>query len=119
MQVVVSLLLALLIDQAAAPAAPGRIAGRVIAEGTNAPVAGARVMVFPMRRRMPPPGPMGMPPSAMTDQDGRFVFNGLAPGEYRVDVQKTGFASSIDPAAQPKTYTVAAGQAVDNISIVL
>jgi protocatechuate 3,4-dioxygenase beta subunit len=47
------------------------------------------------------------------------VFNGLAPGEYRVDVQKTGFASLVDPTTRPRTYTVAAGQALDNIGIVL
>jgi protocatechuate 3,4-dioxygenase beta subunit len=120
MQFVVGLLLALSMDQAAAPAATGRISGRVTAEGTNAPIAGARVMVFPMMRRgAPPTGPMAIPPQGLTDQDGRFVFNGLAPGEYRVDVQKTGFASSMDPTTRPRTYTVAAGQALDNISIVL
>jgi protocatechuate 3,4-dioxygenase beta subunit len=120
MQFVVGLLLALSMDQTAAPAATGRISGRVTAEGTNAPIAGARVMIFPMMRRgTPPTGPMAIPPQGLTDQDGRFVFNGLAPGEYRIDVQKTGFASSMDPTTRPRTYTVAAGQALDNISIVL
>jgi protocatechuate 3,4-dioxygenase beta subunit len=61
---------------------------------------------------------MAMPPQGMTDQDGRFVFNGVAPGEYRIDVQRTGFASSADPTARPTTYTVAAGQTLD-VSIVL
>jgi protocatechuate 3,4-dioxygenase beta subunit len=120
MPLVAGLLVALLMNQTAAPAATGRISGRVIAEGINAPIAGARVMVFPMmRRQMRPTGPMAVPPQGMTDQDGRFTFNGLAPGEYRVDVQKTGFASSFDPMMRPKMYTVAAGQALDNISIVL
>ncbi len=120
MQLVVGLLLALSMDQTAAPAAAGRMSGRVTAEGTNAPIAGARVMVFPMMRQaMPPAGPMAIPPQATTDQDGRFVFNALAPGEYRVDVQKTGFASTLDPTTRPRTYTVAAGQALDSISIVL
>jgi protocatechuate 3,4-dioxygenase beta subunit len=120
MQFVVGLLLALSMDQTPAPAATGRMSGRVTAEGTNAPIAGARVMVFPMMRRaMPPTGPMAIPPQGTTDQDGRFVFNGLAPGEYRVDVQKTGFASSMDPTTRPTTYTVAPAQALDNISIVL
>jgi protocatechuate 3,4-dioxygenase beta subunit len=120
MQFVVGLLLALSMDQAAAPAATGRISGRVTAEGTNAPIAGARIMVFPMMRRgTPPTGPMAIPPQGLTDQDGRFVVNGLAPGEYRVDVQKTGFASLVDPTTRASTYTIAAGQALDNISIVL
>jgi protocatechuate 3,4-dioxygenase beta subunit len=120
MQLVVGLLLALSMDQTAAPAIAGRMSGRVTAEGTNAPIVGARVMVFPMMRpAMPPAGPMAIPPQATTDQDGRFVFNALAPGEYRVDVQKTGFASTLDPTTRPRTYTVAAGQALDSISIIL
>src|SRR6058998_4005014 len=98
MMMIAGLVIALSFSQAPAPAATGRLSGRVTAEGTNAPIAGARVMVFPMlRQAMPPTGPRAIPPQGMTDQDGRFVFNGLAPGEYRVDVQKTGFASSMDP----------------------
>ena len=118
--IIAALLAALSFTQTPSPAATGRLSGRVTAEGTNAPIAGARVMVFPMMRTaMPPSGPMTMPPQGMTDQDGRFVFNGVAPGEYRIDVQKTGFASSADPTTRPTTYTVVAGQALDNISIVL
>src|SRR4249920_1263948 len=105
--IIAALLAALSFSQTPAPAATGRLSGRVTAEGTNAPIAGARVMVFRIMRAMPPSGPMAMPPQAMTDQDGRFVFNGLAPGEYRIDVQRTGFASSADPTARPRTYTVA------------
>ena len=117
---IAALLAVVSFSQTPAPAATGRLAGRVIAEGTSAPIAGARVMVFPMMRgAMPPSGPMAMPPQTMTDEDGRFVVNSVAPGEYRIDVQKTGFASSSDPMARPTTYTVAAGRALDNISIVL
>ena len=64
----VSLLVALLLSQAAAPPAAGRISGRVMAEGTNAPIAGARLMLMPSGR---PNGPMPMLPQALTGQDGR------------------------------------------------
>ena len=118
--IIAALLAALSFSQTPAPAATGRLSGRVTLEGTNAPVAGARVMVLTiMRAAMPPSGPMAVPPQVMTDQDGRFVFNSVAPGEYRIDVQKTGFASLMDPSTRPRTYTVAAGQALDNVSIVL
>ena len=118
--IIAALLAALSFSQTPAPAATGRLSGRVTVEGTNAPVAGARVMVLTiMRAAMPPSGPMPIPPQVMTDQDGRFVFNSVAPGEYRIDVQKTGFASLMDPSTRPRTYTVAAGQALDNVSIVL
>jgi hypothetical protein len=117
---IAALLAALSFSQAPAPAATGRLAGHVTAEGTNAPIAAARVMVLPMMRlATPPTGPFAVPPQAMTDQDGRFAFNSLAPGEYRIEVQKTGFASSADSTTRPRTYTVAAGQALDDISIVL
>ena len=117
---IAALLAALSFSQTPAQAATGRLSGRVIAEGTNAPIAAARVMVLPMMRSATPPtGPFTVPPQAMTDQDGQFVVNSLAPGEYRIEVQKTGFASSADPTTRPRTYTVAAGQALDDISIVL
>ena len=55
---------------------------------------GARVTVHPARMRGAFSGP---PPEALTDENGRFAFNGLAEGDYRVDVQKTGYAPSVQP----------------------
>ncbi|PYR26252.1 MAG: hypothetical protein DMF98_09555 [Acidobacteria bacterium] len=107
MHLVMSFLVALFIGQAAAPAATGVITGRVTAEGTNAPVAGARVVVMTAGRRA---GPMGPPPQATTDQDGRFAFDKLAPGEYGLNVQKTGFAPTNESMTRQRTFTVAAGQ---------
>ena len=57
--------------------------------GANTPVSGARVSLFPAGR---PSGPIGPPPQAISDQDGRFVFDRVSPGTYRLDAQKSGFA---------------------------
>ena len=35
------------------------------------------------------------PPQAITDQEGRFAFDRVAPGEYRLDVQKTGVRAAV------------------------
>jgi hypothetical protein len=58
-------------------------------------------------------GPMG-PPQTTTDQDGRYEFDRVAPGAYRIEVQKTGFAPLIDPPRSP-TVQVAPGQSVGGV----
>jgi protocatechuate 3,4-dioxygenase beta subunit len=108
----IGLFVALSLSQAAVPAAAGRVSGRVAAEGANTPIAGARIMLFPAGR---PTGPLGMPPQTLTDQDGRYVFEQVAAGGYRVQVQKAGFAPVSDPAQPPPVITVAAGQSLDNV----
>lgn len=60
-----------------------------------------------------------MPPQAITDQDGRFVFDALAPGEYRLNAQKIGFAPLLGPGSRPGTIQVAAGQTVDGVNVQL
>src|SRR5438874_5127678 len=115
MPMFVRLLLALSLSQAADSAATGTLTGRVITDGTNAPVAGAHVMLMPAMR---PNGPMGIPPQwpqTLTGSDGRYTFNKVAPGEYRIDVQKTGFAPLFDPTVPSPTLTVAAGQSLNGV----
>jgi hypothetical protein len=104
---VLSFFLALFISQATGPVATGGMTGRVVADGTNAPIAGAQVVLFPAGR---PTAQMGSPPQATTDQDGRFAFGELAPGEYHIDVQKTGFAPLNEPMMRPRTFIVTTGQ---------
>jgi len=121
MQAAVVLLCGLLLGQAAAtstPTATGRIAGRIVAEGANTPIAGARVTLFPNQPPRPPTSPMGpgrmmwRPMQTQTDDDGRFVFEKVETGVYRLDVQKAGFASVGEPGRAPTTE-VAAGKTTD------
>ena len=77
------------------------VSGRVIDGGTQIPIAGARVMLnnaAPARGR--PLGPFGPPPQAVTGEDGVYVFTGVAPGQYRFQVQKVGFVQP-NPAQTP------------------
>jgi protocatechuate 3,4-dioxygenase beta subunit len=117
MLVISHLLLTLTIIQAA-PAAEqtGRASGRVTLAGSNTPVSGARVLLLliPTTR---PTGPMGPPQQATTDQDGRFGFDRIPPGNYRFDAQKTGLAS-VDSSRAP-TVTIAAGQSLNDIRLQL
>jgi hypothetical protein len=119
---VINCLMSLLAFSQAVPAAEsaGRIAGRVTVEGTNSAVAGARIMLFPSARRLEvgqgrgqlPMSLIGPPPQATTDQDGRFAFNRVAPGTYRIDAQKTGFVSLNQP-GENRTVDVVAGRSID------
>lgn len=106
--------------QASQTATTARVAGRVVAAGTNAPIADARVVLIPTMRPAPPLS-LSPPPQAITDQNGRFVFEGLSPGTFHIDVQKPGFAPFSSPAdgTPPATLNVTAGQAVDNLTLTL
>src|SRR6266496_2467243 len=88
MTAIIGLLIALSVGQVQPTPAAGRVSGRITAEGANTPIAGARVMLFPAAprtRAFTPPG------EAITDHDGKFVFEGIAAGNYNLDVQKTGY----------------------------
>jgi Carboxypeptidase regulatory-like domain len=127
MQAAVVLYCALLIGQAtpstsSTSAATGRIAGRIVADGANTPIAGARIVLMPSL----PPGPAGpdgpgrmmwRPLQTQTDDDGRFVFDKVEPGKYRLDVQKTGFAPVGEP-GNAATADVSAGKTT-NVALAL
>jgi len=105
----------------AADGTPGRIVGRVMIRGENTPVSNARAMLTPMRRGpLPPNGPPpGPPPQMLTGPDGTFVFDRLAPGEYRVSAQKVGLAEGPQIMQQAPIVVVAAGQTVQIADILL
>ena len=58
----------------------------------------------------------GPPPQAVTDQDGRYVFERLRPGTYTVTVEKTGYAAPIGP-SNARRVEVAAGQSLDDVDL--
>src|ERR1700687_2381715 len=83
-----------------------RASGVVLEDGTNVPIAGARVVfAFRGRTRLP----------ATTDKDGRYVFEELEPGPYRLTVQKAGYVP-LDPATV-RTFWVVAGQSLDMATV--
>jgi carboxypeptidase family protein len=115
---------ALLLSQAAASTqTTGRIVGRIVADGTNAPIADARILVLPSAPPRPtagrggPFGPGWRPMQAQTDESGRFVIEKVEPGTYRLEVQKTGFApAGVD--GRGSTAAVAAGKTTE-VALVL
>lgn len=91
-----SLLLALglagaLVQPAAAPQG-GAIAGRILDAETRAPIAGAEVTLLPIPPRRSAPFLPDQLRTVLTDHSGRYEFDNLDPGRYRISVQKAGFA---------------------------
>src|SRR5262245_25890584 len=78
------------------------LSGTVLDAGSNTPVAGARVILISSGRG-PEPGRPAEPLVATTDQNGRYRFDALEPGRYRVSVQKAGFAPMLGPGAPEAT----------------
>ena len=110
--------------QANTPSA--RVSGRILEEGTNAPISSARVTILPQgppRAASSPPFRGGPPPQTTSDENGRYVFDGLAPGRYRIDAQKAGFAPAVDPftinPSMLRPFELAAGQALNDMNVLL
>lgn len=94
--------------QSAVAAQTGRLSGQVIEDGTSEPVGDARVILQPST-----PGPLpGVPPqmfAVSTDREGRFAFDAVAPGTYRIQVQKGGFYANPE-STTPPMVRVSAGE---------
>jgi hypothetical protein len=85
----------------------GQIAGRVVDAVTRDPVAGARVILSaPLETSTPS---MAVPRERVADAEGRFVFEPLAPGQYQIRVERTGFAPFGD-APDASVIDVGSGQ---------
>ena len=93
----------------------GRISGVVIEEGTNLPVPGTKVWFLPADE---PPGPDTRPPETTSDDEGRFAFDKVPPGRYRVAAHSDDFAPQFDESAFP-VIDLGAAQDLTNVNIVL
>jgi hypothetical protein len=75
----------------------GSVEGRVVSEEGGAPVPFALVRLF---RADPSSLPSDSPAQGMTNADGRYRFDGVAPGRYRVQLVRIGFQPVLSDAVQ-------------------
>ncbi|MGI9140874.1 MAG: TonB-dependent receptor domain-containing protein [Gemmatimonadaceae bacterium] len=74
----------------APPAGPGEVRGTVLAEGDNAPIAGATVTVRSKRDS-------SLVTGAVAKDDGSFRIQGLRPGTYYLRITQLGFSPRTTP----------------------
>ena len=100
------------------PAVPQQasVAGTVLEAETNTPVGGAQVTLLAFAYR-PQPGRPFEPLVATTDRNGRYRFDAIEPGRYRVTVQKTGFAAMLGPAVPEATLK--AGEQKTDLNVII
>ena len=92
MSLVIALGLASALIQSPAPPQTAACSGRVLEDGSRAPIAGAQVMLV-VARSGPASAPfLTRPRTTTTDQNGRYEFDDVEAGRYRITVQKAGFA---------------------------
>jgi hypothetical protein len=97
-------------------AADARIAGRVVDAESSAAVAGAEVMLLPVRQPFPPAAMAA--PVGFTDRNGEFVLARIWAGRYRVQIRKTGFAP-LNEFPDRETLDIGAGQSISGLTFAL
>jgi hypothetical protein len=94
------------------------VSGRVLEQGTQAPLAGVQVMLI-KRFQGPPTAPLARRPLAVTtDGDGRFVFAEVEPGGYQLTTRKPGLAAAAGTSGS-RSLEVKGGERRDNLEILL
>ena len=96
----------------------GRISGQVVDAASHMPVDGARVALVRIVEADDGAtlGDHGW--RTLTDENGRFVFQQLSSGRYRVDVEKSGFAPSFDP-FESRTLELGSGESITSLHVAL
>jgi len=94
-----------------------RLSGVIVDAESGAPLRGARVVLF-IDAPSPPPPAMRRPHVLMTDRSGRFTFEGLTAGTFRIDAMKAGYVRPTDPNERP-TFSLTADQHVDDVTVPL
>jgi protocatechuate 3,4-dioxygenase beta subunit len=97
MLLLITLGLAAALMQAPVASQTAALRGRVLEEGARAPIVGAQVTLMPAPSSPVRTNFIQQPRTAMTDQNGRYEFDGLEAGRYDVRVRKAGFAPVHEP----------------------
>ena len=85
--------------------APGSLAGRLVAQDTEEPIAGCVVEITSETG-----SPIG--PTRVTDSNGHFLADTLPPGAYKLNYLHEGYGEIKSPTGNP-TFRVSAGQKTD------
>jgi len=87
----------------AQPTGTGEVHGRAYAAADRAPIAYALI-------RLSAGGVAGAGRTAISDQEGAFGFAAVAPGTYRLSLERIGYATELS-----EPFTVAEGQSVERM----
>ena len=125
------MLIAFALQVPAPPQQPASIEGIVIKLGSGEPLADAKVqldLVERLERRsepmQPPTSPENFHRMARSDRNGRFVFQNVVPGDYRLIVTRDGGYVPAEygqrsPTGQGISFEIAAGQKMTGIQLAM
>jgi hypothetical protein len=115
-----TVLLSLMLAQRLSPIAmdTGSISGEVVDAASLTPVGGARVTLVKIVDVAGGATLGDDGKRTVTDANGRFAFQQLSSGRYRVDVEKSGFAPSFDP-FESKTLELGSGETITAVRVAL